>query len=82
MRALLWSYLGWRRFRRRARLGAAVQLGFVRMTGAVLDILDRVPRPVPAHVGQQLGLAAPELATPDPTAAASDPSFHFDQTLN
>jgi hypothetical protein len=90
MRALLWSYLGWRRFprelsafevrqffsfspedryalrrrfRQRARLGAAIQLGFVRMTGAVLDILDHVPRPVLAHAGQQLGLAAPELAT-------------------
>jgi hypothetical protein len=77
MRALLWSYLGWRRFlrelsafevrqffsfspedrhalrrrfRRRARrLGAAIQLGFVRITGAVLDIIDHVPRPVLAY---------------------------------
>lgn len=48
-----------RRFRARARLGTAVQLGFVRMTGAVFDILDHVPRPVLAYVDHQLGLAAP-----------------------
>ena len=52
-----------RRFRSRARLGAAIQLGFVRMTGTMLDTLDHVPRAVLAHVGQQLSLPAPELTT-------------------
>ena len=52
-----------RRFRARGRLGAAIQLGFVRMTGTTLDALDHVPREVLAHVGQQLGQPAPELAT-------------------
>ncbi len=33
-----------RRFHTRARLGAAVKLGFVRMTGTMLDTLDHVPR--------------------------------------
>jgi len=33
-----------RRFRSRARLGAAIQLGLVRMTGTTLDTLDHVPR--------------------------------------
>jgi hypothetical protein len=35
-----------RRFRSRSRLGAALQLGFVRMTGATLDAFDHVPRAV------------------------------------
>ena len=52
-----------RRFRARGRIGAAIQLGFVRMTGTTLDALDHVPREVLAHVGQQLGQPAPELAT-------------------
>jgi len=52
-----------RRFRSRARLGAAIQLGFVRMSGTMLDTLDYVPRAVLAHLGQQLALPAPELTT-------------------
>jgi len=47
----------------RLRLGAAVQRGFVRLTGTTLDGLDYVPRIVLQHVAQQLSLAAPELAT-------------------
>jgi hypothetical protein len=41
----------------------ALQLGFVRMTGSTLDALDYVPRSVLEHVGNQLGISAPELAT-------------------
>lgn len=52
-----------RRFRSRARLGAAIQLGFVRMTGATLETFDHIPREVLAHTGRQLALSAPELAT-------------------
>jgi TnpA family transposase len=52
-----------RRFRSRARLGAAIQLGFVHMTGTTLDTLDHVPRAALAHVGQQLSLPTPELTT-------------------
>jgi hypothetical protein len=52
-----------RRFRSRSRLGAALQLGFVRMTGTTLDAFDYVPRAVLEHVKHQLGMSAPELTT-------------------
>ena len=52
-----------KRFRTRARLGAAIQLGFVRMTGTMLEALEHVPRAVFAHVAHQLALPAPELGT-------------------
>ena len=52
-----------RRFRSRARLGAGIQLGFVRMTGSTLDAFDHVPRAVLEQVGRQLTIPAPELAT-------------------
>lgn len=52
-----------RRFRSRSRLGAALQLGFVRMAGTTLDAFDYVPRAVLEHVGHQLGMSAPELTT-------------------
>ena len=51
------------RFPVRLRLGAALQLGFVRLTATTLDALDYVPRPVLEHVAHQLGVQAPELAT-------------------
>jgi hypothetical protein len=52
-----------RRFRSRSRLGAALQLGVVRMTGTTLDAFDCVPRAVLEHLGHQLGISAPELTT-------------------
>src|SRR5271170_3589934 len=52
-----------RRFHSRSRLGAALQLGFVRMTGTTLDAFDYVPRAVLEHLGNQLGISAPELTT-------------------
>jgi hypothetical protein len=52
-----------RHFRSRSRLGAAIQLGFVRMTGTTLQAFDYIPREVLAYVGKQLRLGSPELAT-------------------
>lgn len=52
-----------KRFRTRARLGAAIQLGFVRMTGTTLDAFDNVPRGVFSFTAQQLQVPAPELGT-------------------
>jgi hypothetical protein len=49
-----------KRFRTRARLGAAIQLGFARMTGTTVDVLDYVPRTVLAHVAHQLALPSPK----------------------
>ncbi len=51
------------RYTRRLRLGAALQLGFVRLTGTTLDAFDYVPRAVLDLVGRQLELPAPQLAT-------------------
>jgi TnpA family transposase len=51
------------RYARRLRLGAAIQLGFVRLTGTTLDAFDYVPRAVLDLVGRQLELPAPQLAT-------------------
>ena len=47
----------------RLRLGAALQLGFLRMTATTLDALDYVPLPVLDHVARQLALRAPDVAT-------------------
>jgi hypothetical protein len=52
-----------RRFRSRTRLGAALQLGFLRMTGSTLDAFDYVRRPVLEYLSRQLGMPAPELTT-------------------
>jgi hypothetical protein len=51
------------RYPRRLRLGAAIQLGFVRMTGTTLNALDNVPTSLLEYVAHQLMLPAPELAT-------------------
>ncbi len=51
------------RYPRRLRLGAALQLGFVRMTGTTLDAFDYVPANVMKHVAEMLGISAPQLAT-------------------
>jgi Domain of unknown function (DUF4158) len=51
------------RYTRRLRLAAALQLGFVRLTGTTLDAVDYVPRSVLDLVGRQLELPAPQLAS-------------------
>ena len=45
------------------RLGAALQLGFVRTTGTTLDAIDYVPHAVLERVGHQLGMSLPESTT-------------------
>ena len=45
------------------RLGAALQLGFLRMTGRPLDAVKVVPAALLKHIGQQLDLPAPNIAT-------------------
>src|ERR1700749_2030597 len=51
------------RFPRRLRLGAALQLGFVRMTGSTLAALDYVPSVLLKYLGKQLQITTPDLAT-------------------
>ena len=51
------------RYPRRLRLGAALQLGFVRMSGTTLDVVDYVPHAVLRHVANALALPAPDIAT-------------------
>jgi TnpA family transposase len=51
------------RYPRRLRLGAALQLGFVRMTGCTLDAVDHVPGAVLAHLAGQLEQRALDVAT-------------------
>jgi hypothetical protein len=46
------------RYPRRLRLGAALQVGFVRMTGTTLDSFDYVPNAVLKHVARTLALPA------------------------
>lgn len=44
------------------RLAMALHIGFVRMTGRTLDIVERIPKRLWAHIGHQIGVAPPELA--------------------
>jgi len=51
------------RFPKRVRLGAALQLGFLRMTGTTLATMNYVPRTLLKHLGKQLQYAAPDVTT-------------------
>jgi hypothetical protein len=51
------------RYPRRLRLGAALQLGFVRMTGTTLDAVDYVPNSLLRQVANALALPGPDIAT-------------------
>jgi hypothetical protein len=53
------------RTRRRAlnRLGIALQIGFLRMTGRMLNSFETVPRPVLEHLGRQLHLVVPNITS-------------------
>jgi hypothetical protein len=53
------------RFRSRSRLGVALQLGFVRMTGTTLDAIEYVPRAVLEHVGHYAGVDDPMSPVPE-----------------
>lgn len=43
------------------RLALGLQLGFLRMTGRMLDAFDQVPARLWAHLGVQLAIAPPEI---------------------
>src|SRR5450631_2429777 len=51
------------RYRDSLRLGAALQIGFLRMCGRPLDAVQRVPAPLLKQLGEQLAVASPDLAT-------------------
>src|SRR5512143_424057 len=46
------------------RLGAALQLGFLRMTGCTLDAMRLVPPSLLHHLAKQLGIDSPTIASP------------------
>lgn len=45
------------------RLAVALHIGFVRMSGRCLDAVDRVPKRLWLHIGEQTGIEAPDIAT-------------------
>jgi Domain of unknown function (DUF4158)/Tn3 transposase DDE domain len=51
------------RYRDSLRLGAALQIGFLKMCGRPLDAIQRVPVDLLQHLGEQLEIAAPTIAT-------------------
>ena len=50
-------------FRSRHWIGAALQLGFLGMTGTTLRSLEYVPAAVLRHLGRQFRQPAPDIAT-------------------
>jgi hypothetical protein len=50
-------------FRSRHRIGAALQLGFIGMTGTTLRSLEYVPAAVLRHLGRQFKQPVPDIAT-------------------
>jgi TnpA family transposase len=52
-----------RRRRPLNRLGLALQIGFLRLTGASLNSVEMIPPQVLAHIGAELGIAPPRLAS-------------------
>ena len=45
------------------RLAVALHIGFVRMTGRTLDAFERIPKRLWTHIADQIGVAAPDIAT-------------------
>lgn len=45
------------------RVSLALQIGFLRMSGRLLDAVDVVPQALWKHLGAQFGVAAPDLAS-------------------
>ena len=45
------------------KLGLALQIGFLRMSGRVLDAVRVVPAVLWRHLGEQFNVAAPDLAS-------------------
>lgn len=52
-----------RRRRPLNRLGVALQIGFLRLTGTPLNSVEMIPPRVLAHIGVELGIAPPRLAS-------------------
>src|SRR6202453_2912351 len=51
------------RYRDSLRLGAALQIGFLKMCGRPLDAIQRVPADLLKHLGEQLEIPPPTIAT-------------------
>ena len=51
------------RYKKSLRLGAALQLGFLAMCGRPLRVFQRVPADLLRHLGKQLRMPAPDIAT-------------------
>ena len=51
------------RYRDSLRLGAALQIGFLKMCGRPLDAIQRVPPDLLKHLGEQIEIPAPTIAT-------------------
>jgi TnpA family transposase len=51
------------RYRDSLRLGAALQIGFLKMCGRPLDAVQRVPADLLKHLGEQIEVPAPTIAT-------------------
>ena len=51
------------RYRDSLRLGAALQIGFLKMCGRPLDAIQHVPADLLQHLGEQLEIPAPTIAT-------------------
>jgi Domain of unknown function (DUF4158) len=51
------------RYRDSLRLGAALQVGFLKICGRPLEAIQRVPADLLKHLGEQLEIAAPTIAT-------------------
>lgn len=45
------------------RLAVALHIGFIRMAGRTMDSFERIPKRLLSHVGGQVGVPAPEIAT-------------------
>jgi Domain of unknown function (DUF4158) len=45
------------------KLGLALQIGFLRMSGRLLDAVPMVPPALSRHLGSQFAIAAPDLAS-------------------
>ena len=51
------------RYKSDLRIGAALQLGFLKLAGCTMSTLNVVPRKLLAHIGEKIGEAAPTIAT-------------------
>lgn len=51
------------RYKPDLRVGAALQVGFLKMAGCTMSTFNVLPRKLLAHIGEQLGEAAPTIAS-------------------